>query len=256
MKIIINADDVGRNEEVNRLTFDLVGQKKVTSVTVVAGGEAVEEVAKAYRHFPECSFGVHLYLSDFSPLTKSEHFAPYITEKGKFPTNARYYKYSLNLRKSVLMEWSAQVARLKSLGIKISHLDSHHHIHTFPPLFMVLKQLQKDTGIRKARISANYYTEPPNKLLLFKKHIYNTLLRNYIRTTTTSRFIGFRTFHDSLSLGPISKIRSMELMVHPAAVSYMEASQAKLCEQEISDLCSNWQAKLSQYYQLINYRDL
>lgn len=256
LKVIINADDLGRTKEVNRETFDLVAHRKVTSVSIIAGGRCVGEVAQAYGHFPRCSFGVHLYITDFAPLTQSQHLDRYLTEDGVFFNDARRYEYSMNLKKSILREWLAQVAYIRSMGIKVSHLDSHHHIHTFPPLFMVLKQLQKETGIVRVRLSLNCYAHQAKKSLLFKKWIYNTLLRIYVRTVTTSRFTSFGQFHRMLSLGSIPQMRSIELMVHPSAASYLDAESAKIYEQEISDLRTDWIARLPKDYRLIGYHEL
>ena len=69
MRIIINADDLGISQEVNDAIFGLMAEGKVTSATILANGPAVEEAARRVAEFPECSFGVHLNLTEFKPWT-------------------------------------------------------------------------------------------------------------------------------------------------------------------------------------------
>lgn len=69
MKVIINADDFGLNREVNAAILDLIGRGGITSVTMLANASAIQEGVKKLPKDSPCSFGVHLNLPEFAPLT-------------------------------------------------------------------------------------------------------------------------------------------------------------------------------------------
>src|SRR5690349_11238443 len=67
--VIINADDLGMSERVNEAIFDLMAQGRVTSATVMANGPAFRHAISGISRFPACSFGAHLNLTEFAPVT-------------------------------------------------------------------------------------------------------------------------------------------------------------------------------------------
>lgn len=67
-QIIVNADDLGISSEVNDAIFGFIRSGLVTSATMLANGPQITEAAVRVREFPECSFGIHLNLTEFKPL--------------------------------------------------------------------------------------------------------------------------------------------------------------------------------------------
>ncbi len=67
--IVVNADDLGMSHEVNEATFDLLSKGRISSATMMANAPATREAATQVSKFPRCSFGVHLNLTQFEPLT-------------------------------------------------------------------------------------------------------------------------------------------------------------------------------------------
>ena len=153
-----------------------------------------------------------------------------------------------NLANAIFEEFCAQIDRLTGLGVHISHMDSHHHVHTIPSLFLVLKRVQRRYGIRTVRISRNIYgmNEIVSRSLLIKKAIFNMSLRHYYRTKTTEGFTDFLVFHEKSSGGEL-RCRTLEIMVHPGAASFQEESAL---------LAGSWREYLELPFELINYRQL
>src|SRR5262249_22742277 len=141
---------------------------------------------------------------------------PILDQHGCFAGNLRAVKIDSALRDAIFGEWMAQVARLKSMGVAISHFDSHHHTHTVPALFGVLKRLQKATGVRKVRLTLNLYPhdKPAGRAMLLKKAIWNFALRHRFRTRTTRVFASFEGFVGVASRRWLDQ-QSFELMTHP-----------------------------------------
>lgn len=251
--IITNADDLGRSVGVNEAVFRLVEQGKVTSATLVATGEALADaVARAQAH-PDCSYGVHLFLDEFRPVTDLSQFPSVLGSEGNFQSDARRYHYNAALRQALVQEWVAQVGRVRQAGVHVSHLDSHQHIHTFPRVFGMLKQVQKLTGIRKVRCSLNRYLEP-KRCLLIAKRLYNTALRYHPATVTTDYFMSFGTFYTLLKEGRLPGAGTYELMVHPGAGLYM--AEPGPYEAELAALEGPWEELLGGECRLMTYREL
>jgi len=254
MKLILHADDAGRSMAVNDRILELMGKELLSSASIVATGSAMENFAQRIVAFPRCSLGVHLFLDEFMPVTDLSAFSFAIKEDGCFREKARAYVYSPTFKRAIKTEWISQIERVRSQGIQVSHLDSHHHIHTFHPLFFVLKEVQRETGVRKVRLSMNCYAPPASRVLLLKKAMFNWALRHYVPTCTTSNFTDFRTFHALLSMGRLKEMQCLEIMMHPAAGTYMKAPEPY--EAEIRLLQDGWQQRMPMDWELCSYNDL
>lgn len=246
VSIIVNADDLGISGEVNEAIFALMARGKVTSATLMANGPAVEEACRQVRHFPQCSFGVHLNLTQFAPLSEAGR-GLVDKETGLLSRRIAGSGYSGALAAAVRAEFEAQIARIMSLGVAVSHLDSHHHIHTQPFAFPALKAAQRRFGIRRVRLSKNIYAPPDDAsaALLVKKWLFNTALRGYYRTATTAGFTELSTYARMVLHG-VPAAPSVELMVHPGAAKYV---------QETALLESGWAPEPS-LFRLIPYTAL
>ena len=221
MLIILNAEDLGADSALNDEIFALIQSKAVTSATVIANGPAFAQAARVIRHFPDCSFGVHLNLTTFPPLRPSPHLQPILDEKGSLSERLYKARMTPELRRAVLDELSAQVERAFAAGIAVSHFDSHHHIHTLPKLFPVLKALQRRFAIRRVRSTINLL--PPGERLSpvrwFKKRLFYLALRWDYVTASPDGLGEFRDFHAGLEMGQLPRFRELELMVHPGATT-------------------------------------
>src|SRR4051812_23098805 len=60
VRVIINADDLGANYEINREVRELLEEGRVTSASILANGPAVGDVMDWVGDFPRVSFGAHL----------------------------------------------------------------------------------------------------------------------------------------------------------------------------------------------------
>ena len=158
VEVIVNADDLGATQTVNDAVFDLMDQKLVTSATLIANGPYVEEACQQIKRYPHCSFGVHLNVTEFSPLSGLSKVGALLGPHGDFAREQiRNISINSTLAEGIFEEFCAQIQRLLSLGVRIGHIDSHEHVHTIPKVFPILKKVQRRFNIRKVRISRNIY---------------------------------------------------------------------------------------------------
>jgi predicted glycoside hydrolase/deacetylase ChbG (UPF0249 family) len=246
--VIVNADDLGMSHEVNEATFDLMATGRISSATIIANAPATREAASHVSRFPKCSFGVHLNLTQFEPLTGGSGARLLINERGQMSRANEIARPSSEWLRAVYREICAQIERVASLGVSISHLDSHHHVHTRPLFFPALKEAQRRYKIRRVRLSKNFYAsgQPLPAGLLWKKRTYHWALKSMYRTHTTDAFTELTTYYRADAARRRSTAR-IELMVHPGAADSAE---------ETAILDSDWIARTDPPAQLISYAQL
>ena len=247
MHLLINADDLGMSSTVNRAIFEELRKGRLRSATLMANGPAVNDAARLLRDFPGCSFGAHLNLTQFHPLSSSKALQPLLAPDGTFaPKAVRSLPLCGGLRHAIYVELAAQVTRLLDLGVPVSHVDSHHHVHTIPGLFGTLKALQRRFALRKVRLSMNLYEVAPTIHLRLCKALWNAALRFCPKTATTARFTSLATFAKVL---PTMRKhpKSVELMCHPGGVEY--AAEAELLREGFWSSLGNEHAFIS-YHEL------
>lgn len=155
--LIVNADDLGLSEGVNRGVADTHSNGIVTSASVLANGAAFPDALKLAKTAPALGLGIHLNLSDGPPCSDPETVTTLLNERGEFsggPESVllRKARGVLDLRE-VEAEWNAQIEKVRNAGIEPTHLDGHKHVHMLPGLFEIALRLAKHYGISAIRIA-------------------------------------------------------------------------------------------------------
>jgi predicted glycoside hydrolase/deacetylase ChbG (UPF0249 family) len=232
MLLIVNADDLGASEAVNDETFALMESGLVTSATLMANGPAFEQAAKYSKRFSKCSFGVHLNLTEFRPLSQGKHLAPAL-RAGEFFRELRAQRFSIELRDALEHELMVQVQRVVDAGVPVSHIDSHHFIHSSRKLFSAVKAVQRRFGIRKVRCTREALSER-SVVYSAKRRLFDTGLRNIYRSSSPDCWCEFRMLHPVMVANKLINVKCLEVLVHPGSgkPDYIE---------EINLLKSDWQ---------------
>ncbi len=252
LNIIINADDAGISREINDAIFDLMSRRQLRSTTLLANGPELADALARIPDFPDCSFGVHLNLTQFKPMTDTPGLAPLLDGEGCFNSDIiRRMRTSSAVSQAVYEEWCAQIDRIRDAGVAISHLDSHQHIHTCPALFWALKRLQRRCGIRKIRTTRNFYgpsVSPPTVGARLKKLVWRLALRRLSPVTwTTDVFTSVRDFMTTSESSFWSGTRVVELMTHPGNPGNGD---------EIGWLRTDWLQELACPARLVGYNEV
>ena len=77
MRVIINADDFGYSKQVNEAIENAIIAEKISSTTIMANAPFFEEAVAIAHKYDGISYGVHLNLVEFEPLTNREIFTHY-----------------------------------------------------------------------------------------------------------------------------------------------------------------------------------
>lgn len=155
--LIVNADDLGWTEGVNRGIEDAHRQGLVTSASLIANGIAFESGVAVARRNPELGIGVHLNLSDGPPTAKAERVRGLLGEQGNLTGTPESLLLKIAARglpvEEVEKEWDAQIRKVRDAGITPTHLDGHKHVQMLPGLFELALNLAKRHEIRAVRVS-------------------------------------------------------------------------------------------------------
>jgi predicted glycoside hydrolase/deacetylase ChbG (UPF0249 family) len=93
-------------------------------------------------------------------------------------------------------------------GIRPSHLDSHHHIHTHWPICTIVMRLARRHDIPAIRLSRNCGVDPG-----LLKRSYKAALNRRLSRAGLGRTDRFGSARDAALLA--RPVRALEIMVHP-----------------------------------------
>ncbi|MCC0643609.1 MULTISPECIES: chitin disaccharide deacetylase [unclassified Clostridioides] len=138
-KIIINADDFGYCEAVNYGIISAHNNGIVKSTSMMANMPGVEHGVKLLKENRDLNCGVHMTLSCGRPLLSN--LKTIVDKEGFFIRRITDEIIKKMDYDEIYRELCAQIDRVKELGIDISHLDSHHHIHTLVNLKPIIEKI-------------------------------------------------------------------------------------------------------------------
>jgi len=215
MKIIINADDFGLNSEVNHAIIKSFLDGVVNSTTIMANMPGFEEAVELSNKFGFTDkIGVHLNLDEGS-YVKSENLQKELFFLRKISKNRnRLFYIPKKLKNMIYEEFVAQIEKVRKKGLRITHLDTHHHIHEILPILKMIFVLLKRYNIPAVRIINNL-----NKNTQFIKKTYRNYLNNRIIKSGFNFTEYFGNQIESIAfLKGISNSfghEKLEIMVHP-----------------------------------------
>ena len=262
-KIIVNADDFGASPQVNDSVARGLAENKITSATILANSEFLDEVLDITHQYPNASFGVHLNLTAGKSLTQNPVFYDngIMDEKGDFILKKAFRNVpnpSEALSKAIKEEWQAQISVIRELGIPISHIDGHHHCHTWNGLLPALRDVIKDNQIHKVRSTYRYPTtgslrdKAKDLLTTIGSKSHSCFLSYEKRNNAFLRWLGesvdYKVFRESLFADGVvltdyfcsftqflqlreknfhlPKDSSIELMVHPGVPRFNKETES------------------------------
>ena len=158
LKLIVNADDFGISEAVNRGIVEAFDGGIVTSTSLMATGDAFEHAVELARARPGLAVGVHLVLTEHRPLIGAAAAASLVGRDGTFAPHLtqllrKRLRGGVSLAE-VRLELDAQIRRVREAGIAISHVDGHQHVHVLPGIAAVVAELAAAHGIGAVRYPA------------------------------------------------------------------------------------------------------
>ena len=157
MNVRINADDFGVSPGVNQAIQDMFREKKLHSASLVCGCGYLEEAIKIAKENPKLKLGLHFNITTGTAVFKHTQPSILVDSEGRFKNGfLKLLLLSIFKRKLLLeevkKELEAQIALIKKADLRISHIDSHRHVHVIPAIFVLVKDLAKKNQIKHVRV--------------------------------------------------------------------------------------------------------
>jgi len=225
-RLVVTADDFGFSEGINRGIVEAAEAGIVRSASIMVNMPAFEDAARRARCLGDgFGVGLHLTLTVGAPFTHAPSLVCARTGAFVGPGCLLGRALSGRIRPfDVAVECAAQIRRAREAGLRLTHLDGHHHVHAFPGIREVVLEVARAEGIAFVRRPVERLGEAPGR---WRRVPTRALLAVIARSLAVGRprsadhFGGVsltrsRGFHAAL-LRFVDRLRpgTTELMVHP-----------------------------------------
>ncbi len=246
LPLIINGDDFGYSEAVNRAIIQAHREGVLTSCSLMVNERAAGPAVELARQHPHLAVGLHLVLV-LGRAALPHAAIPHITDaEGNFTDSSlragvQYY-FSSVARRELRREMRAQFERFVATGLHFSHVDGHTHLHQHPVVFAELISLCEEFGVKSLRVVKGELrlslqldrTRLPLKLVWGT--VFNLLGRWCERRLRGHGFVHPRRVYGLLQSGDLNEDRllglieriepaSSEIYLHPLAFDADEAAR-------------------------------
>ncbi|WP_297037739.1 ChbG/HpnK family deacetylase [uncultured Dialister sp.] len=281
-KLIVNADDFGIHEAVNRAVCRGFESGILTSTSLMAGGRAFDEAVKLAGDMKGVGIGIHLTLVGGLETVLPPEEVPSLTwEGGRLCSNymeliQRDLKGRIRMD-DVYREWDAQIRKILDTGLPVTHIDGHQHMHMWNHFFPITLTLAKKYHIPCMRVPDEKvlfgFSPTPGGLFRFAaKNGLSLMARSHRKALkkagirTNDHFWGMMYgghFYENRMISILGRVEDgvTEFMCHPSADR--EAMEETFHwgyegEEELKSLTSASVRKVleERKIQLVSYRDL
>ncbi|VBB09410.1 glycoside hydrolase/deacetylase beta/alpha-barrel [Lucifera butyrica] len=157
-KLIVNADDFGRHVSINKAILQGHASGCITSASLMPGGAAFADAVEKAAGCPSLGVGVHLTLIGEKPVLCPSQIPSLVDGEGRLVSQypqflARFLRGCINLSE-VRAELTAQMDKVAALGIAITHVDSHQHLHVLPGITDIVLDIAAACNVKALRIPA------------------------------------------------------------------------------------------------------
>jgi Uncharacterized protein conserved in bacteria len=134
-KLIVNADDLGLTPGCNQGILRALTTGVVSDTTLMINTDYAAD-AVALLKASGLAAGLHLNLTCGRPLLPVGDVPSLVDENGKFHRPVNRVVAVCEPREAE-RELTAQVEKFLATGLVLTHLDSHHHAHSYPEILDV-----------------------------------------------------------------------------------------------------------------------
>lgn len=239
-KLIINADDYGRSPEINNAIRECFKNGLITdsSVMTTCPDGLNDLLIPGNMDCLQKSAGCHLCLTLGAPLLSEMHRFKFVNALGEYvELEKKLYNFTKEEKHIIYNEFMAQIEKLRQMGINITHIDSHQHIHLRMDLFPIVVKVCKDSHIPYLRIPSR-----PKDMGL-KSRIATWIKTKYIKINGIKTVDFFGAPGQILST-VTERAKTIELMCHPTynsrgvivnKVRIHEADECQILVEQLED---------------------
>lgn len=161
MRLIINADDFGRDPGANEAIADAHDRGILTTTSLMVNEPSAAAAVELAHRRPRLGVGLHLTLVFGHGGLSHEQVPHLVDEQGKLSYNApaagmRYF-FHRAAREELHAEIAEQFRRFRETGLPLDHVNGHLHLHLHPVVADILLEHAREWGIRGFRWSRDLF---------------------------------------------------------------------------------------------------
>ena len=169
IRLVVNADDFGMSAAISRGIVRAHREGIVTSASLLGNCADLDAARALLSEAPGLGVGVHLALVEGGPVANPAEVPSLLTPSGRFRSRGAEFIAAWTKRQidagDVEREFEAQVQRVRAAGIKIDHLDTHHHVGFLPVVGRTVEAIARryDIGAIRSEIESptlSWVTDP------------------------------------------------------------------------------------------------
>ena len=276
-QLIVSADDFGLARGINEGIAKAFREGIVTSINIIPSGDAYYDALSALKGTKPSEIGAHLALTETAPVTIPGKIPTLVDGDGRFCRNHRKFFSRLISKKisreDIYTELRSQMERLKEIGLPITSISGHEHIHMYPDILKIFLEIAKEYRVPAIRYLhgdsiAGYITFKKlyrkAVLVFFGKSMGLAIRKAGIRCT--DNFLGFLdsgNLEEETLIGMFKALRdgTTELVTHPGLLSPEVLDKCifhQRCETDLAALVSKRVKKVisDKGIRLIKFSDL
>lgn len=253
-RLILNADDFGWDDETVVATVALFEKGILSSATIMTGRPGTPRAIEyALSHQDKFSFGLHFNIVDGHTPCAKVRPSSLVDRAGLFrPSRLQRAAglFGIINPDEVAVEFKAQLKILTDTGVRVSHVDSHGHLHKFGPVIR---------GIRKAmeRTSPLPIRRPQNLFQTWGLHprLTRKVFEKEFRGCSMTDHFFMLQHHEDLDWFP-KAIRHIQPGVTEIGVHPGRQERWRLVETEALERAEVWNYLSKAGIQLITFNEL
>lgn len=155
-QLIVTADDYGLSVAVNEAVESAHRHGILTAASLMVAEPAARDAVDRARRLPKLAVGLHLVVVDGRPVSPASEIPALLGRDGRFSTclacaGFRYF-FLPSARRQLETEIRAQYQAFQDTGLKLDHVNAHHHMHLHPTVLGLLIRIGKEFGLRAVRL--------------------------------------------------------------------------------------------------------
>lgn len=155
--LTVTGDDFGAETAANEAIAACWDHGVLTHASLMVSEPAAKQAVALARECPGLSVGLHLVLCDGLATGAPDDVAALTDTAGRFPRDPTQVGLALwwnrrRLRSVLEREVRAQIERYLETGLRLDHVDGHHHLHTHPVVFEILLRCLDEYNIPRVRL--------------------------------------------------------------------------------------------------------
>jgi hopanoid biosynthesis associated protein HpnK len=155
-RLVVTADDFGLSPEINEAVRLGHTRGILTAASLMVGAPAAADAVLVAKACPGLAVGLHLTLVDGRPVLPPEWVPDLVDETGRFRPGlagpgARIF-FAPRVRRQASAECQAQLEGFLATGLRLDHLNGHHHFHVHPSILGIVLGLARRYAIPAVRV--------------------------------------------------------------------------------------------------------